>query len=372
MHIVVVSHGFQEHYTLGFANALARHGLDVVLIRSSFLEPSRLDPRIRSEDLGQNTGERIAAWSKARRFLLYHLRLLLVPLRVRGATIHVIGLLRHEIVTGLIEGLAFRWLARRYVLTVHNLLPHDRHTRANAALYRLIYRIPHQLVVHTDRMRRELETRFGVDPQRILLQEHGLNDAVPDHGWDRARCRSALGVPANGCVLLFFGRIAPYKGLDILLDAFARLRGDYVLLIAGEPVSNEYGIEIDRAVRENARAADIVYRRGWIEDGEIATLFRASDCLVMPYRHIDQSGLVFLALRFATPVVSFDVGSVRDYVGSGNGVIADGSTADALADAIRSFAARRAAFSTDAVRAFASRFDWDNVTRPLLDYYRLR
>ena len=370
MKVLVVSHGFQEHYTIGFANGLAQTGIEVVLVRSSTLDASGLDPAIRSFDLGQNTGERYSRLHKAARFLKYHLSLLVLPIIHFNSNIHIIGLLRHELLTGLVEGLVFRLLSKRYVLTVHNILPHDRHTAWNRFLYGVIYRIPHVLIVHTPKMRDELISQFNINADRIQILEHGLNDAVPDHGWSMKQCREALAIPQNALALLFFGRIAPYKGLDTLLEAFKGLGAPYHLVVAGAPTSEAYGAEIRQLIDANPSKPRISCMLDWIADKDIATYFRACDCLVMPYRHIDQSGLVFLSLRFGLPLISFDVGSVRDYIGEGVGLVVKENSSRALASAIEQFRANHGAYSREAIIEYSKQFSWESVMSTLTHVYK--
>ena len=370
MKVLVVSHGFQEHYTIGFANGLAQTGIEVILVRSSTLDASSLDPAIRSFDLGQNTGERYSKLRKAARFLKYHLSLLVLPIIHFNSNIHIIGLLRHELLTGFVEGVVFRLLSKRYVLTVHNILPHDRHTTWNRFLYRVIYRIPHVLIVHTLKMRYELISQFNITADRIQILEHGLNDAVPDHEWSMKQCREALGVPQSAFALLFFGRIAQYKGLDTLLEAFKGLGTPYHLVIAGAPLSEAYGAEIRQMIDANPSKPHISCMLDWIADKDIATYFRACDCLVMPYRHIDQSALVFLSLRFGLPLISFDVGSVRDYIGEGIGLVVKENTSQALAKSIELFRANSSAYSRESIIEYSKQFNWERVISSLVHIYK--
>lgn len=370
MKVLVVSHGFQEHYTTGFANGLARSGIQVLLVRSRTLDSTALDPAIRSVDLGQNTGERCSAARKAASFLKYHASLLILAITHFRSNIHIIGLLRHELLSGVIEGLVFRLLSKRFVLTVHNLLPHDRHTTWNRFLYGVIYRIPHVLIVHTPKMRESLISQFRIKADRIQILEHGLNDAVPDHEWAMSQCREALGIPQSAFALLFFGRIAPYKGLDTLLEAFKRLGPPCHLVVAGAPISDTYGAEIRQLIDNHPSRSAITCVLDWIADKDIATYFRACDCLVMPYRHIDQSGLVFLSLRFGLPLISFDVGSVRDYIGEGVGLVVEENTNQALADSIEQFRANSADYSREAVAEYSKQFSWERVIASLAHVYQ--
>ena len=163
MHVLVIPHGFQEHYSLGFANGLAANGISVDFVSAANMNTALLHRDVRSTDLGCNTERRIGVLKKAYRFIAYHLKLIGYVAKRHGAVVHVIGGIRRPIaMTGIIEGLLFRSVARRYVVTIHNILPHDQHTVWNKRLFKIVYRIPQLLVVHTHKMKQELVQAFGV------------------------------------------------------------------------------------------------------------------------------------------------------------------------------------------------------------------
>ena len=371
-HVVVIPHGFQQHYALGFANGLSARGVRVDFISAVNVNTALLHPDIRWRDLGINTESRIGVLKKAYRFVAYHLRLVGYVAARRGAVVHIIGLLRPSVVfVGLIEGLLFRALAGKYVLTVHNLLPHDSHTTWNRWLFKLVYRFPHLLVVHTSKMKDELVMSFGVRADRVVVMHHGLNDIVPDHGRTRGECRAQLGLPANASVLLFFGRIRPYKGVETLLEAFREVTEDTTfLVIAGAPASTSYGRRIEELVQQHPHRERILCHARFIDDIDLASYFRAADALVMPYQHIDQSGVLFLAFRFGLPVIAFDIGALREYLQNDAGVLVQGGSARDLAGGIAQFQREARGFAPERIREYTQRFRWENVLEQLILAYR--
>jgi glycosyltransferase involved in cell wall biosynthesis len=369
--VVVIPHGFQQHYSLGFANGLASQGIPVDFVSAANVDTTLLHPNIIWKDLGCNTENRISAVRKAARFVAYHLRLIRYLVARRGAIIHVIGLIRRAVVPiGIIEGMLFRVLAGKYVFTVHNVLPHDSHTIWNRWVFKLVYRIPHLLVVHTAKMKDDLVTSFGVREDRVVVMQHGLNDIVPDHGRSRDECRAQFGLPEGACVLLFFGRIRPYKGVETLLEAFREVSGDLFLVIAGAPANAAYGHRIEELVQQHPHRKRILYHAKFIDDADLASYFRAADALVMPYRHIDQSGVLFLAFRFGLPVIAFDIGALRDYLKNDAGILVQGGGAQDLAVGIKRFQRETRIMAAGTIRAYAHRFRWEEVLKPLIAAYR--
>jgi glycosyltransferase involved in cell wall biosynthesis len=371
MEVLVISHGFQDHYAASFPNGLAKNGLQVTLTRSCHLDEANLDSRVKSIDLGQTTGNEKSKLEKLAKFIMYHSRLLLLCFRKRSCVVHIIGLLRYEVFMGIIEGLFIRLINRKYILTVHNILPHDNHSLYLKRLYYIIYRIPHLLMVHTPKMKSELIQTFGIDPHKITIIEHGINDIAFQDNTTRSDIRIDLGLNDTDFVLLFFGRISPYKGLDLLLDAFANINNPEIkLLIAGSPSSAEYGKAISDCINNNKNATKIVTKLGWIKDHDIPTYFKAADLLVMPYRHIDQSGVLFLSFRYGLPVLSTNVGSFKSYlIKNKTGDVVESFDPLALSKKIEDMFSSRNFYSRESIEDYAKQFQWETVLRPLILEY---
>ncbi|HEX9156654.1 MAG TPA: glycosyltransferase, partial [Syntrophales bacterium] len=120
-------------------------------------------------------------------------------------------------------------------------------------------------------------------------------------------------------VALFFGVITPYKGLEVLLRATAALRsgqGPVKLIIAGKVDKGfeTYWEALQALMETHDLKGLLVERIGYIPDGDVEVYFKAADVLVLPYKHIYQSGVLFLAFHFGLPVIASDVGSLREYV----------------------------------------------------------
>jgi glycosyltransferase involved in cell wall biosynthesis len=364
--VLLISHGFQPNYERGFANGLAANGAQVVLIASDRSEFAALAPAVATLNLRGSQDSRRPALHKALNLLRYHLRLLVVVLRRRGHVAHVTGLLVPLLWCGLVEGLWLRAVARRYVLTIHNLVPHGSDGRISRALHALAYRLPDALVVHTAAMKQQLVERFGLPARRIHVMQHGIEPFGPGE-------TAALPAPRTDgpLQLLFFGALLPYKGLDLLLQALAGDVPDFELHIAGPCVDAELDRHFDRLIASHPARCSIVRTRGFIAEADVPALFMRADALVLPYRHIDQSGVLFQALRYGLPVIASDVGSLRDYVDPQIGEICAPGDAAALAAALRRFAARRGTLSRQHIRDHGRRFEWPLVTRALAAAYAL-
>lgn len=130
--------------------------------------------------------------------------------------------------------------------------------------------------------------------------------------------------------LLFFGRILPYKGLDVLLDAFPLIKEripEVRLLIIGSGGLKPYFARL-----QNLQDVSIVNR--WIADDEVASYFSQADVLVAPYVDASQSGVIPIAYAFKTPVITTRVGGLSEQVENGKtGLLVDTGNIAALAEA---------------------------------------
>ncbi|MBZ8140316.1 hypothetical protein CLD22_10445 [Rubrivivax gelatinosus] len=360
--VTVVSHGFQPNYERGFVNGLASNRADVLLVGSDWTEHESLLPAVRMLNLRGSQDPRRGALHKAVNLLTYHARLMaLVALR-RDRVVHVAGLLRPVLFCGLVEGLWFRVFARRYVLTVHNLLPHDRHTWVNRLLHRLAYRVPQRLVVHTHAMKRQLAADYGVDPRHVVVMEHGIEpiDDTP---------LPALGRGDEPLRILFFGVLTGYKGLDLLLQALECEVPEFRLHVAGLCTDAQLKARTAQQIAAHPRASWIRWTEGFIDEAQVPGLFLDADVLVLPYRHIDQSGVLFQALRYGLPVIASRVGSFADYVGPDIGLVCTPGDCGSLRAAICSYVGRRERYSRERIRDRGRAFEWPRVSSVLARVY---
>ncbi|HEX4349306.1 MAG TPA: glycosyltransferase, partial [Verrucomicrobiae bacterium] len=116
----------------------------------------------------------------------------------------------------------------------------------------------------------------------------------------------------------FFGNIAPYKGLEYLVDAFieiARRRKDCRLVIAGRAKGDEsYWPSILAKINASPVRDQFLLKIEFVPDVETEIYFKAADVLVLPYTHIFQSGVLFLGYNFGLPCIAADVGSLKDEI----------------------------------------------------------
>jgi glycosyltransferase involved in cell wall biosynthesis len=182
---------------------------------------------------------------------------------------------------------------------------------------------------------------------------------------DRESARRALGIPAYEVVFLFFGYVRAYKGVDVLLEALARLAP------AGQPwravVAGEWYVDrsdADRAVARPPLAGRVTIVDRYLPADEAAALFAAADVVVLPYRSGTQSGVVPLAYAHGRGVISTRVGGLAEAVHASTGLLVPPEDPSALAAALEEVRRGRR-FSAEAITAALSRCGWDEFVAVL-------
>ena len=211
------------------------------------------------------------------------------------------------------------------------------------SLANIVLRRGDVLVVHAKSEAEEAARRFGERVVRTFLPVHEMGGNPP--GREQAKRELKL----SGNVALFFGHVRPYKGLDIALDAWPRLKADVTLLVAGEPwFKANYAPQ--RKVRFDFR---------FIPDSEVATYFAAADVVLAPYRVEAQSGVALTAFHFGRPVIASAVGGLPDIIDGRNGILVPPEDPAALARAIDEFFLRRDRAAMERAAADSARhYSW--------------
>jgi len=243
----------------------------------------------------------------------------------------------------------------KIVYTVHDLLPHDGDTPANREFFQRMYQQPDRLIVHSHDNKREMLELFDVESGRLLVIPHGAparqtrrliertgadTGFSTDDNMSAHAARAALGLPLDVNVILFFGLIKQYKGLEYLLQAFDIIdsRVERVsLLIAGriDDSDPEAYNRYSTMLSQYARRANVVVKSGYIPVDETIRYFSAADVVVLPYIKASQSGVLLTAYATGRPVVVTDTGSLPETVHHGSsGFVVPPKNTEALADAI--------------------------------------
>ena len=364
--VALLTGGGDRPYAHGLAFSLAAAGVRMDFIGSDFLESEALRAleEVRFLNLRGDMSPEASPGKKALRVFRYYARLLAYSLTSDASIFHVLWNNRFEAFDRTILMGLYRLLGKRVVRTVHNVNDAERDgrdTAFNRFTLRIQYALSHHLFVHTEQMKQQLLSQFGVAASAISVIPFGINDTVPNTGLGNAEARRRLGLGDNDRVLLFFGNIAPYKGVEFLVDAFASLASEeprYRLVIAGRPKGAEaYWAEVQRRIRTLGIEDKVLARIEYIPDEETEVYFKAADVLILPYTHVFQSGVLFLGYNFGLPVIASDVGSLREDIVEGRtGFVCRPNDAHSLEAKIRQYFSCPIWERRDAARAEIKRY----------------
>jgi glycosyltransferase involved in cell wall biosynthesis len=167
-------------------------------------------------------------------------------------------------------------------------------------------------------MKTELIADFQIPEGKVSVIPFGINNTVPNTSLSTAEAKSRLGVNHGDKAVLFFGNIAPYKGLEYLVAAFSELlKNDmtYRLLIVGRPKGpTDYWKQIQGTIRRNGIRDRVTEIIEYVPDETTELYLKAADVLILPYSHVFQSGVLFLGYGFGLPAIESDVGTLREEI----------------------------------------------------------
>ena len=321
--VAVLTGGGDRPYALGLASSLIEENVSFDFIGSNDLQAPELrtNTNVRFLNLRGDMSPDVPFIRKVARVIRYYARLALYTARSDAPIFHILWNNKVEFLDRTLLMLFYRLFGKRIVLTVHNVNIKKRDGNdglLNQLSLGMQYRLADHLFAHTERMKQELECDFGVTSKKVSVIPFGINDTVPNTELTTSEAREKLGLRRTDKVLLFFGNIAPYKGLEHLVQATALVAlttPDIRLVIAGQPKGSEaYWTGIKHQITMLELNERILERIEYIPDAEAELYFKAADVLVLPYSHVYQSGVLFLGYNFGLPVIASDVAALKDGV----------------------------------------------------------
>lgn len=221
----------------------------------------------------------------------------------------------------LASGLIYLNRVRRIpvVWTAHNIRPHFEHSRLLLRIVReAMKRTVGGVVALTSASLDELGAEIPwTRNTHSAVAYHGTYEGEFDESRSRAECRAELGLPPETPVVAFVGVVAPYKGIDRLLELAAQDESSTRYWVCGKPASPGYGEEILGVGRE---MSNVILDLGWATSRHLAEVVRAADLVVLPYRTVLNSGSVMIPVGLGTRVLVPRTGSMeelQDILGGG-------------------------------------------------------
>ena len=360
MHVHVVDPpAYTPPYDRALCASLARQGADVTLVTAPFgfgpVAPASgyaVDERF-GRHLPGSSGSKLRAGA-----------------RVLTDPVEMAGYRRDARQADIVH---FQWLAlpaidsrllpdRPLVITAHDVMPREPHPGQVAGLRRALGRAD-AVVVHSEDGERRLQRDLGIDPGRIHVIEHGAFTHLREIPTPAPLPRELEGV--EGPVALLFGLMRPYKGIEVAVEAWRGIEGAELWVVGMPRMDIEH---LRAAAPPNVRFVD-----RFVDDAEIPALFQRADLALLPYLEIDQSGVLFTAMAFGTPLVLSAVGGFPEVAAAGGAELVEPGDVAGLRETVLALLAdpeARARLSEQAARLTRERYDWDRIGALHLDLYR--
>jgi glycosyltransferase involved in cell wall biosynthesis len=350
-------------YDHALAGSLARAGAEVELITCRF--PYGPVPR----EQGYEVRELFYRRSSRPGIGPRHRRLLRVAE-------HVPDMLRYRRSAQAADIVHYQWLPipaldrrllapkRPRAYTMHWRLPEAR-TRIARTLTHLLAEMD-AVVVHSEHGARRLEADFGVPRGRLRVIPHGAFDYLTRQPEEVPLPEELQGTEAP--VILAFGLVRPYKGTDVLLEAFRAIEGAELWVVGMPRMPMDELRELARRAPGTVRFVD-----RFVTDPEIPAFMRRADLVVLPYRNIEQSGVLYTALAFGRPLVLSSVGGFPEVTKQGAARLVPPDDPDALSAALSELladSAAREALGSAAAAAAATTYSWDRIGEATMGMYR--
>ena len=261
----------------------------------------------------------------------------------------------------------------RVIYTAHNILPHEQKIAIHKFIYKFIYKKADALIVHSASNIKML-TQIAPRHRPVHVVPHGaLSFLNQKNVIGTEEARDKLGMSPNDKVVLFFGTIRPYKGLDVLINACALIRDrtpDLKLLIAGHPL--EDFTKYEKLIEKGKIGDRVIKVLEYVPNEQISIYLNASDTMVLPYKQIYQSGIIHLAFGFGLPTICSNTGGLPDVVEDGkNGFLFEPGDVKALAELLikvlndQALAQRLGAASKNST----AKFSWPSIADKTLEIY---
>lgn len=252
----------------------------------------------------------------------------------------------------------------RVILVCDNLVPHERRPGDQAFTHMMLRRSDGYLVM-SESVERDLDRLAPGAPRRRV--RHPLYAQFDRGRWTRDSARARLGL--EGDVVLFFGYVRRYKGLDTLLESWpqVRARRPATLVVAGEFYDDPMPYRTLATAAGGEPTVRLLDR--YASDDEVEALFKAADVVVLPYRSATQSGVTHVAYALGVPVITTDVGGLAETVRPGHtGLIVPPEDPAALAAAmVRFFEEGLAPALRAGVAELRREHSWEALADSLID-----
>lgn len=260
---------------------------------------------------------------------------------------------------------------KKIICTVHNVLGHESN-KLDRFLTSLILKFPDYFIVHSKKNKEQIEKNFKINSQKILIIPYGVLNFYKDEPVSKSKARKKLGLDNKDKIILFFGTIRKYKGVDVLIKALSEIKRqipEAKLVIAGKAWANWKPYQ--KLISNLKLKENIVLDLNYIPTSKVKYYFTAADLVVLPYTQFEsQSGPGNIALAFGKAIIVSNVGGLPDLVKE-ESIVVEPNDVNQLAQAIIKILKDnnfRKKLEGDS-RELAQEYSWDKIAEETTRVY---
>ena len=372
------SPGAVEEYLYALNNALASNNLNTVVVCTNDFILDKYYPinftLKKFFFLGKSGESKI---EKGIKYLYSFLRFLMLIIVFRPTILHIqwFKVIQFELIFFKI----LKLFGVKIIYTAHDVHPFEYNDRI-LHLYKKLYQTPDLIIIHSEKSKQDIIRLLDVDEKKINTIRFGNYDFIADKfHFNEEESRKKIGLNNIDNVLLFFGSVRNYKGVEYLLAAFKRIKENNIvdnlkLIFAGG--GNWKFFSIDQVNLEYIKnnqdiIADINYIYFY---DKVPIYFSAADVLVLPYRNISMSAVLTLSYAYSKPVIATKVGGFPEYVQDGEtGFLIEPENVDALVHSIKKAFDDKEKLRDMGrkARLFAEKeMDWNTIALKTIELYK--
>lgn len=382
--IALLTGGGDKPYALGMGAALSSAGIHVDFIGSDDLKVPELlrNSRIHFRNLRGDQRPDVSLPAKMMRVLIYYAKLILYAATAKPELFHILWNNKFPLFDCTVLMLYYKLLGKHVVFTAHNVNAGKRDQNdswLNRMSLKIQYGLCDHIFVHTEGMKTEMTSEFRIPENKVTAIPFGINNTVPITRLSSVEAKRRVGIGNADKTLLFFGNIAPYKGLEYLIAAFDELLKrdrSYRLLVVGKPKGpKRYWNDVRRSIETSSMADRVIAKIEYVPDEDTELYFKAADALILPYAHVFQSGVLFLGYSFGLPAIAADIGSLREEIVEGKtGFVFKPRDSSDLAGTIQTYFNSELFHNLESrrsdIKAYANeRYSWHKVAAIITSVY---
>lgn len=226
----------------------------------------------------------------------------------------------------------------KFIFTLHDVLPFEGDKKI-IKLLKVFYSFSDFFTVGNEGEKNKLEKYFQVPSTKIKIIPHGIYNLFDKEIYNKQTARGYLDLPFNKKILLFFGFLREYKGMEYLIKAtriLRKKRDDFVIYIASSfKYAPKSFLEKNlKLIKKLAIEDSFILNFRYLDSSDIEAVFKACDIVVLPYIHVSQSGVLMMACGFKKPVIITDIFSEKDWINEKAGLVAKIKNPQSLAEKI--------------------------------------